>query len=241
MIVALVACLAFASTLCGGFFAMRFSNSLRHIMALTAGVILGVVGFDVLPEIFSQLQSSKMDPVIPMGALVIGFLVFHVLEKALLIHHGHEGQYAEHKHPSVGVASAIALVGHSFMDGLGIGVGFQINTMAGILVAAAVISHDFADGMNTVVLMLHQNNSRTKAKMFLLFDALAPIAGALSTTLFCATPAMLLCFLGFFAGFLLYIGASDILPEAHAGKSSYRLIALTVLGAGLIFVVTRIH
>ena len=46
-------------------------------------------------------------------------------------------------------------------------------------------------------------------------------------------------YLGFFAGFLLYIGASDILPEAHREGSSGMTIALTVLGTVFAFGVTR--
>jgi len=45
--------------------------------------------------------------------------------------------------------------------------------------------------------------------------------------------------MGFFAGFLLYIGASDILPEAHSKQSSFKIIGLTLLGVIFIFIITR--
>jgi len=138
------------------------------------------------------------------------------------------------------MASALALIGHSFMDGVGIGLGFQVSSEVGILVAIAVISHDFTDGMNTVALMLNHKNSPPKAKLFLFFDALAPILGAASTLLFTISPSFLVLYLGFFAGFLLYIGASDILPEAHSKHSSWFTIFLTVVGAALIFGITRL-
>jgi ZIP family zinc transporter len=125
------------------------------------------------------------------------------------------------------------------MDGVGIGLGFQINAAVGLLVAIAVISHDFTDGMNTVTLMLVHNNSIKKSKQFLVLDALAPVVGALSTLLFSVSSHFLILYLGFFAGFLLYIGVSDILPEAHSKESSLRLIGLTFLGV-IIFLITRI-
>lgn len=230
----------FVSTLLGGMFAIRFKNKLHAIMAFTAGVLLGVVSFDIFPEIIEQIKENSFDPNGAMIALVAGFLFFHVLEKTVLIHHAHEESYAEHKHPRVGVLSALALIGHSFMDGVGIGLGFQINPAVGILVALAVISHDFTDGMNTVTLMLAHNNSIKKAKMFLALDALAPILGAASTLFFTVSSYFLVLYLGFFAGFLLYIGASDILPEAHSKQSSFKLIGLTVLGAVFIFIITRL-
>jgi ZIP family zinc transporter len=137
------------------------------------------------------------------------------------------------------VASALALIGHSFMDGVGIGLGFQVSPVVGISVAIAVIAHDFTDGMNTVNLLLHHKNSNAKAKRFLILDALAPVLGVFSTLFFVVPQNFLIIYLGFFAGFLLYISASDILPEAHEKDSSYKTIIATILGLAFIFIVSR--
>ncbi len=229
----------FFSTLFGGLFAVKFKSKLHLIMGFTAGVLLGVVSFDIFPEIISQVNEHGYRPIEPMLALVFGFLLFHILEKVIVIHHAHEADYADHKHPHVGVLSALALAGHSFMDGVGIGLGFQVNAAVGLLVAIAVISHDFTDGMNTVSLMLSTNNTPKKSKKFLLLDSITPVLGALSTLMFKVSPHFLVWYLGFFAGFLLYIGVSDILPEAHSKHSSLKLIGLTVLGTAFIFLITR--
>ena len=125
------------------------------------------------------------------------------------------------------------------MDGVGIGLGFQVSPAIGFLVAIAVISHDFTDGMNIITLMLNNKNTAKKSKLFLLLGAVAPVLGAASTLLFKVPAHFLVLYLGFFAGFLLYIGASDILPEAHSKQSSYKLMGLTILGTLFIFVVTR--
>jgi ZIP family zinc transporter len=224
----------------GGILAVKLKNKLHLIMGFAAGVILGVISFDILPEIIEQINKYGFEPIQIMIALVSGFLIFHVLEKTLLIHHAHEEEYAEHKHPNVGIASALALAGHSFMDGASIGLGFQISPSIGVLVAIAVISHDFTDGMNTVTLMLSHKNTTKKALSFLLIDAIAPILGAISTLFFTFSPFALTLYLGFFAGFLLYIGASDILPEAHSKNSSLGLIGLTILGVIFIFAITQL-
>jgi zinc transporter ZupT len=178
-----------------------------------------------------------------MIALVVGFLLFHSLEKFLLVHHSHEADYAVHHHPQVGVLSALALIGHSFMDGVGIGLAFQVSQAAGIVVAMAVIAHDFSDGLNTVSLMLVHHNTSLRSFRMLLLDALAPILGAASTLAFRVPPNMLMLYLGFFAGFLLYIGAADILPEAHSRSrpsTTGALIGMTCLGAAFIFVAVRL-
>lgn len=229
----------FASTFSGGMFAVRFKDRLHLIMGFTAGVLLGVVSFDIFPEIITRVNETGINAIEPMIALVLGFLIFHIFEKVIVIHHAHEDDYAKHKHPQVGVFSALALIGHSFMDGVGIGLGFQVSPAVGLLVAVAVIAHDFTDGMNTVTLMLHNKNSVQKSKQFLFCDSAAPVLGVLSTFLFVVPPHFLIWYLGFFAGFLLYIGVSDILPEAHSKHSSFKLIGLTLAGVVLIFLVTR--
>lgn len=212
---------------------------MHRIMGFSAGVLLGVVFFDIFPEIIKQIKENNFESTPVMLALVVGFLLFHILEKSLVIHHAHEDEYGEHKHPHVGMLSALALAGHSFMDGVAIGLGFQVNPSVGILVAFAIIAHDFTDGMNTVTLMLTNKNSINKAKWFLLLDAVTPILGVASTLFFKASAGFLVLYLGFFSGFLLYIGASDILPEAHSKRSSCLTIFLTVLGALFIFLITR--
>ncbi len=233
----------FFSTFAGGLFALKHNDRLHYILSFTAGVLLGVVSFDILPEIFSLAQKQGLNPAHAMIALVFGFLLFHSVEKLVLIHHAHEDGYTPHHHPQVGLLSALALTGHSFMDGVGIGLAFQVSAGVGTIVAIAVIAHDFCDGLNTVVLMLVHKNEKRRALKMLVLDAAAPVFGAASTLLFRLPPHDLMLFLGFFAGFLLYIGAADILPEAHSKAPpavGLRLVGLTCLGAAFIFAVVHI-
>ena len=232
----------FVSTSLGGLCALRFRDRLHLVLGFTAGVLLGVVAFDLLPEIFELSAREGNYGHAAMIALVIGFMMFHSLEKFVLVHSVHENDYAEHRHPRVGVMSALALIGHSFMDGVGIGLAFQVSPAVGLTVAVAVIAHDFCDGLNTVSLMLIHRNTTTRSIAMLALDALAPVLGAASTLAFTLPPPTLVLYLGGFAGFLLYIGASDILPQAHsqAGPAvALRLIGLTALGTAFVYVVLR--
>jgi ZIP family zinc transporter len=230
------------STFAGGLFALKFNDRLHYILSFTAGVLLGVVSFDVLPEIFSLAHEHGISATGAMIALVGGFLFFHSLEKFVLLHHAHEDAFAPHHHPEIGILSALALAGHSFLDGVGIGLAFQVSPAVGLVVAIAVIAHDFCDGLNTVGLMLVHRNSKRRSFSMLILDAVAPVLGAVSTLAFHVPVNVLLIFLGFFAGFLLYIAASDILPEAHSqahDSTVLGLIGLTTLGAVFIFFVVR--
>jgi zinc transporter ZupT len=239
MIPVLLSIATFLSTMLGGVVGLKNKDRLHRFLGFTAGVLLGVVAFDILPEIFRLLHDQNRTATGAMIALVAGFLVFHIVEKSILIHHTQESEYEVHHHPHVGIASALALSGHSFLDGVGIGLGFQAGNAVGIAVAIAVIAHDFTDGLNTVNLMLLNKNRDRRAFMFLLLDAIAPVLGVLSTLLFTVSGFGLILYLGFFAGFLLYIGASEILPEAHSKHSSYGTIGLTLMGVVGIFIVTR--
>ena len=232
--------LTFVSTFTGGLFTINFKKKLHLIMGFAAGVILGVVCFDVLPEVIELIRKNNFAPTEAMIALIVGFLAFHIFEKVFAVHHTHEGDYAEHKHPRVGVLAALALIGHSFLDGVSIGLGFKLSQSIGILVSLAIISHDFTDGMNTVTFMLMNNNSVKKARHFLFLDALAPVIGFLSTTFFNIPQYYLFLYLSFFAGFLIYISSSDILPEAHKNKGSLQIIGLTVTGIVFIFLISRV-
>jgi ZIP family zinc transporter len=229
----------FISTLLGGFTALKNHDRLHRILGYTAGVILGVIAFDLLPEIFHIINVQNISSTGPMVALVVGFLAFHIVEKSIAMHHAHDTEYSDHTHPHIGLASALAMVGHSFLDGVGIGLGFQAGEAVGIAVAIAVIAHDFADGLNTVSLMLAHRNTRKRSIMLLVMDAIAPVLGALSTLFFSLNDVALVVYLGFFTGFLLYIGASDILPQAHSNHPSKLTILMTVLGVVFIFIITR--
>ena len=229
----------FLSTSAGGIFALRQRDRLHLILGFSAGVILSVVAFDILPKIDALTRELHVGFQVPMIALVAGFLVFHIVEKVLLLHHAHEDEYASHVHPSVGKASALALAGHSLTDGIAIGLGFQVNQTVGVAVALAIIGHDFADGLNTVSLMLTHRNARRTALKFLLLDALTPLLGAALTLMVHVPRELLLVYLGVFAGFLLYVGASDVLPEAHARHRSAGTLLMTVLGAAVMYGITR--
>jgi zinc transporter ZupT len=239
MLAILFTTLLFLSTLLGGWFAIKQIRHLRHILGFTAGIILGVLAFDIFPEMFHIIYEFGLDPMWAMIALVVGFLGFHIAEKLLLIHHEHEHQYGEHKHPQVGILSSLALGGHGLLDGVGIGLAFQVNPAIGVAISLALIAHKFADGLNAASLMLIHKNSIKRTVQLVFINALLPIVGALSTLLFTIPEQYLPIYLGFFAGFLLYIGASDILPQAHDEKSDRLTILLTVGGVALMFLVAQ--
>lgn len=232
--------LTFFSALAGGLIGFKWKDKMHLTLGFTAGVLIAVVAFDLFPELVELADAAGVSLRVPMIALVAGFLLFHIAEKLLLIHHAHEDQYGHHRHPTVGVFSSLALSAHAFLDGVGIGLGFQVSTTLGIAMSLAVLAHNFTDGLNTVSLMLSHKNSERNTLKFLFINALAPVLGGISTLFLTISASALVIYLGFFAGFLLYIGASDILPEAHSHDSSWKTIVMTILGVLVIFAITSV-
>jgi zinc transporter ZupT len=235
----LVALLTVVSTALGGIVALRSSDRLHLVLGFAAGVMLGLVAFDLLPELFDLSTVHVLGVPAPMVAFAAGFLLLHVVERSVAMHGAHESEYETHHHhnPQVGLASALALSAHSFLDGVGIGLAFQVDNSVGLAVSIAVISHDFADGLNTVTVMRMHGNDRRRTVALLVTDAVAPVLGALSTLFFSVSDDVLALYLGGFAGFLLYLATADILPEAHARHPSRLTLVSTVGGVAMMWLV----
>ena len=240
MVVFLLTLVASLAALIGGYTAIRSRHWLNLAVSLTSGLVLGLVTFDLLPEIFEIAQTEELDTVWPMIALTTGFLLFHLFEKFVPLHHASEEKYGPHRHPRLGTARALALTGHSFLDGLSIGVAFQVSAEVGTAVALAVIGHRFADGFDTTTFMLYHKNKLTHIKGWLAAVIFMPIIGGLASLAFSLSETALAIYLSFFAGFILYIAASNLVPQAHTENKSRLNIILTILGVALIFLVTRI-
>src|SRR5579872_1344944 len=109
----------FISTALGGLFGIKNRDKLHLVMSFTAGVLVGVCFFDILPEAFSITTENNFNVTYMLIALVGGFFLFHILEKVIAIHNTHEEEYVTHKHPLIGLLGAGGLSFHSFLDGVG--------------------------------------------------------------------------------------------------------------------------
>jgi ZIP family zinc transporter len=224
--------LTVVSTLAGGYVALRLHRELTTLIALTGGVVLGVALFDVLPEAIDAVDNPDR----VAGLVGLGFLFFFLAERMLVLHHRDDPEQAR-AHEQVGVLGAAGLSLHSFIDGLGIGLAFGVNTTTGLLVFVAVLSHDFADGMNTVSFILSQSDNRRKAVRWLTVDAIAPLIGAIVGASMSISEYKLGQLLALYVGFFIFMGATDLLPEAHRHPSRLR-VALTAAGFVAIYLVS---
>jgi zinc transporter, ZIP family len=232
----LLACATLVSTGLGGLAAMRLRDRLHLLLGFSAGAVLGVVFFDVLPEVSALAAQS---PSVMLG-VATEFLAFFALERVTAMHSARDHEHQASAHPAeLGIVSAAGLCVHSFLDGVAIGISFQASPQIGLLIALAIVAHDFSDGLNTVTVVLAHGNPLRRSVAWLFIDMVAPVLGAASTLLLAFPSETLPWVLAFFCGFFLYVGASDLLPEARTHHSPVVGIA-TVAGMLLIFLVTKV-
>jgi zinc transporter, ZIP family len=232
----LAAVTSFSTTL-GGLLALKVKDRAHIILGLAAGLMLGLVFFDLVPTVFDG-NTAKVGGVRTVGvALVLGFLSLHVSERWFATHEPHDSHHDEHHHHHTGSFAALAMAGHVFLDGLGIGAAFKVSNALGFAVFAAIMVHAFTDGLNTVAFLIKEHMWTRKAPGLLLLDALGRISGAALGSYFAFSDNLLSLYLALFAGFVIYIATSHILPEAHARHPSRWTLAATIFGVAVMWVV----
>jgi ZIP family zinc transporter len=222
--------LAGLSTLTGGLIAMRARHRVHLLMGLGAGVLLGAVFFDLLPESLSVAVQRGWNIRINLALVVIGFLIFYLTERLLVLHACPEDDCSNQAHQHIGRLSAVGLIIHSTLDGAAIGAAALVSWQTGVLVGLAVIAHDASDGLNTILLVTHGERARRADLIFLLLDAVAPVIGGLVALVVLPPAGALIVFLSFASGFFLYTATSDLLPEAHRRSPSIAVAVATVCG-----------
>jgi ZIP family zinc transporter len=165
-------------------------------------------------------------------------MLYMILDRAMVLRTaGGEGTAGRRRQGRLGAGS---LSIHSFLDALAIGLAFQVSASVGVIVAVAILVHDFSDGINTVNFVLTSAGTPREAFRWLLLDALAPVLGVGSTLFFTLPQVVLGVVLALFAGFFVYIGASDLLPESYHAHPTKLTTVMTLLGAALLYAAIRL-
>jgi zinc transporter ZupT len=221
----IIAGAAFLCTLLGGLLALRLRDKLHLILGFSAGAVIGVAFFDLLPEAL-ELGAPFRSPAATLSWTALGFLVYLVLDRILLFHGdaAHRGRFA---------AGVLCL--HSLLDGVAIGLAFQASHAVGLVVAIAVLTHDFSDGINTMNIVLKTQDNRTQGLVWLLLDASAPVLGVAATYFFTLHTGEFGAALALLAGFFLYIGASDLIPESYHAHPKFLTTAMTLAGVTVLY------
>ncbi len=236
MIIFIITIAAIVSTTLGGLFAIKLKDKLHLILGFSAGTVLGVALFDLLPEALN-LTKDRYSIELVTVLIAVGFSIFMLLDRFFSIHahsEDHECENPAHNRK----LGASALILHGFLDGLGIGLAFQVSPTVGWVVALAVLSHDFSDGINTVSMIFNKESDRKETLRWLAAVAIAPALGVTAAFFFTVSEPTLGLILSVFIGLYLYISASDLIPESHHRHPAIWTSIMTVVGMAVIFLAT---
>ena len=233
-----LAALTAIATTAGGLIALRSRDRLHLILGLSAGLLLGLVAFDLLPEVFHATDREILHVPAVSVALIAGFLLLHILEQFAGHHEPVDSDYGHDHNHAVNIAGALgalAMAGHVFLDGVALGVAFKVSSALGYAVFAAILVHAFSDGLNTVSLLVKGGHWSSRARWLLAFDALARIGGASLGSSLVISESNIALYLALFAGMVIYLATSHILPEAHARHPSKLTLLATAAGVGIMW------
>jgi zinc and cadmium transporter len=186
----------------------------HYVNSFAAGLILGVAFFHLFPESLELYNNALL-------FILIGFLIFYLLENALVLHSGSEIHFKEKKlsRQTKGKVMFLGLFFHSFVDGIIIGIGFEIDFKLGLLTSLGVIAHELPEGVTTFALLINSLERRTALKLSIAVALATPLGALISLTFIkSVSQAMVGLMLAIAGGSFLYISASDLIPETHEEK-----------------------
>jgi ZIP family zinc transporter len=216
------------ATLLGGLTAIYFKDKLHIILGFSAGAILAIAFFCLIPEALEISNNYHLTGLF----IVTGFIIYMIIERFCHSHNNHTCENLSHS----GKFAAIALIFHSLIDGMAIGIALQCNDLIAIIIIIAILSHKFADGLSTVGVVFYNKGKIFDALYFLFCSAFAPIIGV-ALSFFCVINQHTLSVIfALFGGFFLYLSTSQLLIEAYHCHNSLWTTAATLAGIAVIYI-----
>lgn len=223
------------STVAGVYLVKYFSTWTRrnslNLISFAGGVLLATAFFELFPEAVDLNRHW-------IYAAVVGATALFLVEHFMVIHACHEEVCDVH---TMGVVGALGIGIHSLIDGIVIGIGFEASFALGILTSLAVIVHELPEGVFTYTLLIADEVSERKSLIYSWIVALATPFGAVVTYLILRTltPSFLGIMLALAGGSFVYVGAADLLPQAHRKPNALNAF-LVVVGIFFVMIVGQL-
>lgn len=231
----------------------RRTFAVPHLVSFAIGALLGASFLGLIPHAIES--EVHIDPHEIGLTLLLGLLLFFLLEKMVLwrhchSHHGHEhipeldrpdhhgGHH--HKHQSAGPMIIVGDTIHNFVDGILITAAFMTDVHLGIVTALAIAAHEIPQELGDFVILLHSGFSRRKALYFNVLSSLGTVGGALLAYFTLSDMQQLLPYiLVVAASSFIYVAVADLIPGLHARvqpKETLQQIVLITIGIVFIFI-----
>ncbi len=198
---------------------------LMVLVAFSTGTLLGGAFLHLMPEAIEAVEVNTA-----FGYLLVGFVIFFLVEKFLHWHHCHEGECSVH------AFTHLIIIGdgiHNFIDGLVIAASFLVGIPFGIVTTLLIIGHEIPQELGDFGVLVYGGFSEKKALLFNLLSQLTAVTGGIAGFLLAGAAGFTELLLPFAAGGFVYIAASDLIPELHKEnnlKKSMISFAFFVIG-----------
>jgi zinc and cadmium transporter len=219
------------------------------LVSYAVGALLGAAFLDLLPEIFRTAKS----PARAAAFILLGILVFFVLEKLLLWRHHHhhseeeqheaeeEMRHTGHDHGRSGWMIIFGDAFHNFTDGVIIASAFLADIKVGIVTSLAIIAHEIPQEIGDFLVLLHSGFGKARALMWNFLSGMAAVVGALAGYLALSqVTAWLPEILAIAAASMIYVAVADLIPGLHrrtALRDSMSQVVFIALGVGTIWLI----
>ena len=239
------------SVVCAAFLALNVrSNWIPLLISYAIGALLGAAFLEILPHAFEEAGNMKN-----MAATVLlGILLFFVLEKLVLWRHCH-GDHCEahtvtaatathdHDHGRSGLMIMVGDTFHNFVDGILIAAAFMVDVQLGVVTALAIIAHEIPQEVGDFLILLHSGYTKKQAFAFNLLSSLATVVGGLGAYFALSSVQNLIpTILGLAAASMIYVAVADLIPGLHKRtelKATVQQVLLIGLGVGSIWLVEQ--
>lgn len=222
-----------------------------HLVSFAIGALLGAAFLGLIPHAIEHQYAVESHT---LGlTLLLGLLLFFVMEKMVLwrhchAHHGdehipelerpdHHGGH-NHKHHAAGTLILVGDTIHNFVDGILIAAAFMTDIHLGVVTALAIAAHEIPQELGDFVILLHSGFNRSKALYFNILSSLGTVVGAILayfalTHMQQALPYILVIA----ASSFIYIAVADLIPGLHAKiRPVETLQQIILIATGVVFI-----
>ena len=202
------------------------------LVAFSAGALLSGALFHLLAESLEELSATMA-----FGYLLVGFVLFFIVERFLHWHHCHNGRCETHPF------TYLILFGdgiHNLIDGLIIAASFFVSVPFGIVTSLIIIGHEIPQELGDFGALVYGGFSKFKALFYnFISQIICVVGGVIGYFLAGSIEGVIPFILPFAAGGFIYISASDLIPELHKEpdlKKSLNSFLFFIIGIVFMFV-----
>ena len=189
----------------------RLKKILLYLVSFSAGALFGDAFIHLLPEIIEEAGFGLNISIY----VLLGIVLFFILEKIINWHHYHYPHTKEQVHP-LAITNLFGDAFHNLIDGLIIGASYLLSIPVGIATTIAVVLHEIPQEIGDFGVLIQGGFTKTKALFFNFLTAIAAIIGAIiALTLGSQVEGLTTFLIPFAAGGFIYIAGSDLIPELH--------------------------